>query len=288
MILERGYDLPGDHFTVVPNAWIRDERLSRRARGLLVELMSHRAGWQTSVESLARSGPEGEAALKTGLKELERYGYLQRDWTRDERGRRTGTKYVITDPGRPTPAPPDPRVENRPMDDEDAGPAPSGENPPVDDPLVAEPPVADPSPKKTDLLEAQRKEERCRPRVHVRSAPTGKTKQQRRSPLEELVTACHRAGLTARFDSLTPANVALVRQLVDRHGIDVLVQAARAAHRPHDPARTAAAWLGLWQSLPAPKSPLPPKCNRCDEYGWLPDDEDGHAVRCPCRRVLAA
>ena len=30
-----------DHYTQVPNAWVRDARLTRRARGLLVKLINH-------------------------------------------------------------------------------------------------------------------------------------------------------------------------------------------------------------------------------------------------------
>lgn len=101
--IERGYSLPTDNFTVIPNAWVRDRRLSRRARGLLVELMSHRAGWRTSVAALAKTGAEGEAAIKSAIKELESHSYLLRVIVTDERGRRTGTRYVITDPAQQEP-----------------------------------------------------------------------------------------------------------------------------------------------------------------------------------------
>ncbi|MEU5842314.1 helix-turn-helix domain-containing protein [Rhodococcus sp. NPDC047139] len=112
--------------------------------------------------------------------------------------------------------------------------------------------------------------------------------EQRPSPVDRLATACRRAGLTARFDTLTPEKRALVTQSVDLHGVDALVRTALERHRPWDPARSAAAWIPAWQSLQPPRPKLPPRCGRCDEYGWLPDDHLGRAVRCPCRRATSS
>ncbi|WP_367652613.1 helix-turn-helix domain-containing protein [Rhodococcus pyridinivorans] len=108
---------------------------------------------------------------------------------------------------------------------------------------------------------------------------------QQPSPIDRLATACRRAGLTARFDTLTPGKCTLVEQAIDTHGVDALVRVALDRHRPWDPARSATAWIPVWQSLRPPRPKLPPRCGRCDEYGWLPDDALGRAVRCPCRRM---
>lgn len=87
-----------DHYTIVPNDWLRDARLSRRARGLLAELMSHRIGWEVTLDSLVASGPEGRDALRSAIDELVTCGYLQVRRERDELGRVQGTNYTITDP----------------------------------------------------------------------------------------------------------------------------------------------------------------------------------------------
>lgn len=121
-----------------------------------------------------------------------------------------------------------------------------------------------------------------RPKTFARAAA-----QQRYSRIDDLATACRRAGLTARFDTLTAEKATLIARSVDLHGIEALVQAALERHRPHDPARSAAAWISMWQELRPPRPKLPPTCGQCDEYGWLPDDDLGRAVRCPCRRVGA-
>lgn len=87
-----------DKFTQVPNEWVRDPRISRKARGLLVELMSHSEGWVTSIEALAEGGPEGRTAISAGIKELVEAGYLIKDRLRDEQGQLGDADYVITDP----------------------------------------------------------------------------------------------------------------------------------------------------------------------------------------------
>lgn len=87
-----------DHYTQIPNQWIRDQRLSRKARGLLVELMSHRVGWQITIESLVEGGPEGRDAIRTAILELEQCGYLVRERERGEDGRLGGVDYLIQDP----------------------------------------------------------------------------------------------------------------------------------------------------------------------------------------------
>jgi hypothetical protein len=69
---------PSDNFAQIHNAALADGRLSFKARGILAFLLSRPPGWQTSAERLAKSGVDGERAVKSGLKELEEFGYLQR------------------------------------------------------------------------------------------------------------------------------------------------------------------------------------------------------------------
>jgi hypothetical protein len=92
---------PADHFTIIPNAWVRDERLSWKARGLLAYLMSHAEGWSTSITSLVALAPEGKDAVLTGIRELESAGYLRRSRLRDSRGRLGEADYDLIDPSAP-------------------------------------------------------------------------------------------------------------------------------------------------------------------------------------------
>lgn len=85
-------------FTQVPNAWARDERLSRKARGLLVEIMSHRVGWHVSVSGLQEAGTEGRDAIKSALVELKEHGYLVVSQGRGAGGRFGEVEYELHDP----------------------------------------------------------------------------------------------------------------------------------------------------------------------------------------------
>jgi hypothetical protein len=74
----------GKHFTQVPNDLIRDESISIKARGILVLILSNREGWttyQSQMQKICRLGP---LALRSGMKELEKAGYLARMVYRDK------------------------------------------------------------------------------------------------------------------------------------------------------------------------------------------------------------
>lgn len=85
-------------FVLVPNAWMRDKRLSRRARGLLAELMSHRDGYSITTIQLVNNGTEGRDAIRATLSELRRTGYLTRTLHRSGAGKFTEQTYELSDP----------------------------------------------------------------------------------------------------------------------------------------------------------------------------------------------
>jgi len=85
-------------FVQIPNDWIRDVTLSRRARGLLAEVMSHRIGWHISINSLQAAGVEGRDAIRSALVELLEAGYLTRSQTRGDAGRFNEVEYDLSEP----------------------------------------------------------------------------------------------------------------------------------------------------------------------------------------------
>lgn len=87
-----------DQYTQIPNVWLRDTRLSRRARGLLAEVMSHRVGWRVTVAGLQRTGPEGRDAIRATIQELIGCGYLRRSQDQGEGGRFNEVEYEVCDP----------------------------------------------------------------------------------------------------------------------------------------------------------------------------------------------
>jgi hypothetical protein len=100
MALIRGHHAFDDHFTQIPNDWVRDERLTLEARGLLAQIMSHRPGWNLSIKSLAARNSIGRDKVKRIMDELLKFGYLERSEKQghDERGHLAGYDYYTRDP----------------------------------------------------------------------------------------------------------------------------------------------------------------------------------------------
>jgi len=96
MPLIRGHHNFDDHFTQIPNDWVRDSRLSLKAIGLLTQLMSHRPGWNMSVSSLARFNKTGVDTIKSAVKELELYGYLTRSEKQEHNDDGTFADFIWT------------------------------------------------------------------------------------------------------------------------------------------------------------------------------------------------
>jgi biotin operon repressor len=100
MPLIRGHHSFDDHFTQIPNDWLRDSRISLGAKGLLAQLLSHAPGWRISQESLGHSNGVGRDAIRTLINELLEAGYLSRseDRERNEKGYLGGYTYTTQDP----------------------------------------------------------------------------------------------------------------------------------------------------------------------------------------------
>jgi len=100
MPLIRGHHNFDDHFTQIPNAWLRDPRLSLQSIGLLAQLLSHQAGWKISQESLAKANGIGRDGMRTIINELIAAGYLSKseDRERNDSGQLAGYRYITQDP----------------------------------------------------------------------------------------------------------------------------------------------------------------------------------------------
>lgn len=87
-------------FTQIPNAWLRDQRLSLGAIGLLGQLLSHKPGWSISQESLAQANGCGRDLIRSLINELTAAGYLERsqERTRNGLGHMGGYTYRTTEP----------------------------------------------------------------------------------------------------------------------------------------------------------------------------------------------
>ena len=74
-------------YTVLANAPLNDERLSWEARGMLAYLLSKPNDWTVNSRALVKRAPAGRAKVQRILRELEKYGYLERRKVRGEHGR---------------------------------------------------------------------------------------------------------------------------------------------------------------------------------------------------------
>lgn len=103
--------MAADQFTQIRNALFRDPCLSAKAKGIFGLISTHREGWGITPESIAACMADGVSAIKSGLQELERFGYLVRDQPRRPNGTVGPIQYYITDQPSSEPV-----VENRPPD----------------------------------------------------------------------------------------------------------------------------------------------------------------------------
>lgn len=97
MPLIRGHHTFDDHFAQIPNQWLRDNRLSFKARGVLAMIMSHREGWSLSINSIAAQNQEGKDAIRSAIQELQTAGYLYRTQA-NEGGKFGEAVWVTQDP----------------------------------------------------------------------------------------------------------------------------------------------------------------------------------------------
>jgi hypothetical protein len=126
--------MAADQFTQIANGLFRDGRLSFKAKGLFGLVSTHRDGWRMTVTDLAQRGRDGEAAVKSGLKELEKHGFLLRERLRNPDGTLGAAAYYITDL---------PAIQNRRSQ-------PESGFPPVDKPTLVNRPTKNTMSKKTN------------------------------------------------------------------------------------------------------------------------------------------
>ena len=84
-----------NNYIVVPNSILRDKRISIKARGLLIIILSLPPKWKLTVSGLVTVTGAGETAVRAGLRELEKYGYVQCTRARDSKGRIGCMDYII-------------------------------------------------------------------------------------------------------------------------------------------------------------------------------------------------
>jgi predicted transcriptional regulator len=72
-----------ENYVVVDKVFVNDDRLSWKAKGIMIYLLSLPDDWKFYVEELVTHAKDGEKAFRSGFKELEKYGYVKRFPVRD-------------------------------------------------------------------------------------------------------------------------------------------------------------------------------------------------------------
>ena len=95
-------------YTIIHNRFLREKTMSMKTKGLMAYLLSLPEDWKIYVTELQNNHADGVTSIKNALKELESFGYLQRERIRDQYGKMIGMEYIL----REIPLMDNPSVEN--------------------------------------------------------------------------------------------------------------------------------------------------------------------------------
>ena len=84
-------------FTIMSNYHFKDKRLSLKAKGLLSLMLSLPENWDYTTKGLARICKDGVDSIRSGVNELEKMGYVRREYVRDDHGRVRDIEYIISE-----------------------------------------------------------------------------------------------------------------------------------------------------------------------------------------------
>ena len=106
-------------YTTISNVFLRDKRLSLKAKGFLAVIMSLPEDWDFSIKGICSILKEGSTAIYSTIDELKEYGYCFVERERDERGYFSGSDYIfleqphIDSPHKECPYAENPNVDNQ-------------------------------------------------------------------------------------------------------------------------------------------------------------------------------
>ena len=139
-------------YTTMGNYHFREKNMSFKAKGILSTMLSLPDDWDYTMEGLATLASDGIDSVRTTLKELERFGYVEIKRTRDDQGRLRGTEYVIHEkpilenPTLEKPILEKPILENPTLE------KPILENPTLEKPILEKPILENPRQLNTNIL----------------------------------------------------------------------------------------------------------------------------------------
>lgn len=103
-----------DRFATTPNNLLSNHNITLRAKGLFAFIQGKPDKWNFSAERIAFENKEGVQSVRSALQELEKFGYLQRIKTKNEKGHWEIDYILYSDPKNP--ADEIPTLGNRPTE----------------------------------------------------------------------------------------------------------------------------------------------------------------------------
>lgn len=92
------------NFTVIDNTCLKDERLSWKAKGVFVYLLSLPENWKIHYSEIATHAKDGRDSLRNAVNELKEFGYLTVEQRKNEKGQFCENVYrIIENPRTETP-----------------------------------------------------------------------------------------------------------------------------------------------------------------------------------------
>lgn len=82
-------------FVIVHKTFVFDERLSAKAKGILLYFLSRPDDWQIYTSEVVKHMSDGQKAINNGVKELIECGYVHRKQKRSETGVFNGYEYLV-------------------------------------------------------------------------------------------------------------------------------------------------------------------------------------------------
>jgi len=128
-----------DNYVIVDKAFLLNEKISLKAKGLLALLLSYPDNWQFYEAEIVQHAADKANSLSSGLKELIENGYIVRKLGKDETGKFKGYEYHIYEkPITEKPITEKPIMEN-PITENPITEKPIMENPITEKPITEKP-----------------------------------------------------------------------------------------------------------------------------------------------------
>lgn len=83
------------NYTVIDNSIFHNLTISFKAKGIHCQMLSLPDDWDYSLAGISKLAGDGIDSTRRGLEELNSYGYFEREYIRDEKGRVIDVEYIV-------------------------------------------------------------------------------------------------------------------------------------------------------------------------------------------------